>query len=92
VGIVWRVGENGMKSNAFEGYENMLRPAGGSANLAALRFASGDVHHSYPCPSSCGTACVAGIFANGTGIILVKNNSASRLPFFVKARHSTKIC
>jgi hypothetical protein len=40
--------------------------------------------------TSCGTACVAGIFANGTGIILVKNNSASRLPFFEGHGHDER--
>ena len=45
--IVWRVGENGVKLNAFEGYENMLRSAGGSAKFANLRFASGNVHHTH---------------------------------------------
>ena len=42
--IVWRVRENRVELNAFEGYENVLRPAGRGASFANLGFDSGDVH------------------------------------------------
>ena len=47
LGIVWRVREDGMKLNAFEGYEKMFRLAGGGASLANPRLVSGNVHHTH---------------------------------------------